>query len=87
MFVCRVPGSAWMVLQRLTFSPLRSPSPSPAKDTSGAWPMAEMTISTGSRVSDPATGTGRRRPLASGSPNSMRRTSRWVTFPCSSATT
>ena len=38
---------------------------------SGYWPTAEITVSTSTSYSEPSTGTGRRRPEASGSPSSI----------------
>ncbi len=38
---------------------------------SGYCPTAEMTVSTSTSYSEPSTGTGRRRPEASGSPSSI----------------
>jgi len=50
----------------------------------GLWPMAQTTRSTSVVNSEPGTGTGRRRPEASGSPSSMRRHSMARTRPRSS---
>ena len=52
----------------------------------GRWPMASITVCTGSTNSLPAQGTGRRRPDSSGSPSSMRWHSRPRTQPWSSPT-
>ena len=50
---------------------------------STSWPMAEMAKSQGSWYSEPATGTGLRRPLASASPSSMRMQVRALSRPFS----
>ena len=44
-------------------------------------PMAGMMVSASTTYSEPSTGTGRRRPLASGSPNRMRTALIPLTFP------
>ena len=74
--VASVAGSASKQLHLLvlTFSFSR-----PAR--SGSCEIAEITTSQGSTKFEPSTGTGRRRPLLSGSPSSIFWTSRPVTFP------
>ena len=54
---------------------------------SGPWPMASRTRSQSMMNSVPATGSGRRRPEASGAPSAMRWNSTPVTLPFSSVTT
>ena len=44
---------------------------------STSWPIASTMVSAGVKYSEPAMGSGRRRPLASGSPSRMR----WLTMP------
>ena len=81
---CRVSGSTSMVFQRVVFRSARRFLVCSVNETSGDWPMAVMTMSVCSRVSEPSMGTGRRLPLASGSPSSIFKYSRWVTLPSSS---
>ena len=76
-----------MVVQRVVCSSFKRLWVESVKDISGDWPMAVITISVSSKVSDPSIGTGLRLPLASGSPSFICRYSKWVTLPSSSPTT
>jgi hypothetical protein len=74
---CRVTGSTFMVPQSLRVQAHSSVR----QAQSDSWPMAGTTASTSMVNSDPATGSGRRRPDSSGSPSCMRMHSMAVTRP------
>ena len=81
--VSKVLSLTWIVCQRVRFK--TSPNgrkfgtwPSTSSWTFVPWPIAAMTKSQSTTNSLPRTGLGLRRPLASGSPSSIRRHSRPV---------
>ena len=76
-------GSTSTVPHRVVFSSVLRVEPS-RKSFSGCWPMAGKTQSASMSNSEPVTGTGRRRPLASGSPSSIRMQVTRCTRPCPS---
>jgi hypothetical protein len=61
--------------------------PGPIQVSSGPWPIASSTRSQGIVNSVPGAGSGRRRPLASGSPGRIRMNSQPVTLPLASVMT
>ena len=75
--VCSVPGSAWMV-------PFAAVASREANAASGCSPAAAITTSQSVTNSLPGTGSGRRRPDASGAPSSVRTQRSPRTRPCSS---
>ena len=79
--VCSVPGSAWIV----PFAAVSSRGARVA--ASGLSPIAAITISQAITNSLPGTGSGRRRPEASGAPSSVRTQRSPLTRPCPSPTT
>ncbi len=81
--VWKVQSSTWMVRHLVRLTPCSSLVPS----SLGYWPMAVITWSHSTTNSEPSTGTGRRRPEASGSPSSMRSISMPVTLLSASART
>ncbi len=82
ILVAKVTGSTSILFHLLTETPL----PSVRKDKSASWPMAGITASHGTMNSEPLISMGRRRPLASGSPSSIRVHSIPVTLPFSPMT-
>ena len=81
--VCSTRSATAMVRHRVRLMPCSSLVPS----SLGYCPMAAMTWSHSTMNSEPSTGTGRRRPEASGSPSSMRTHSIPHVVPPSSVTT
>ena len=79
--VRNVSGSASMLFHLVILIGPRVVFSSPTR--SGSWPIAEIAQSQAKRNSEPLTWTGRRRPLASGSPSSIRKHSRPMSRPLS----
>ena len=75
--VASVSGSAWIVPSRF------NPSSFANGRVLGLSPTASTAMSAGRVTPDPSTGTGRRRPLASGSPSFMESHSTATSFPFS----